>query len=249
MTVELPNVRKLFIPDPGYIVYDADLAGADAQVVAAEAKDVPLLAAFRAGLDIHDKNATDLFGSAYTTLPGDKDNGPKSRKRKEVKQGVHATNYGAHAKTLAGILGWSIREAETFQKNWFDLHPGILDWHKRVEADLRSTRVAANKFGYRIIYFDRIDSLLPQALAWIPQSTVAITAFKGALQLERCCPYVEILLQVHDSLVFQVPIEYNDRVADFRKALATPIPYDPPLIISWGLKRSTKSWGDCEKVA
>jgi DNA polymerase I-like protein with 3'-5' exonuclease and polymerase domains len=78
---------------------------------------------------------------------------------------------------------------------------------------------------------------------------VAITAFKGALQLERRCPYVEILIQVHDSVVFQVPFKYADRVDEFRAALSTPIPYDPPLTIAWGLARSEKSWGECEKLA
>lgn len=244
MTVELPNVRKLFIPDPGYVLFDADLAGADAQVVAAESSDTNLLKAFEEGLDVHAKNATDLWGTAFTSLP----EGPRYRKRQQCKQAVHATDYGAHPKTLAAILGWSIKDAEDFQYRWFKLHPGIREWHRRVEADLRRDRTASNRFGYRIIYFDRIDSLLPQALAWIPQSTVAICAFKGALALEKAHPYAEILIQVHDSVVFQVPFQYADQVTAFKEALTTPIPYDPPLVIQWGLAKSEKSWGECEKV-
>ena len=244
MTIELPNIRKLFIPDEGYMIFDADLAGADAQVVAAEAGDHDLLTAFKGGIDIHAKNATDLWKEAFTSLKG----AAWEKKRKEVKQGVHATNYGVGAKTLSTILGWSITEVEKFQRNWFQLHPGIRDWHRRVEADLRSSRIAANKFGYRIIYFDRVEALLPQALAWIPQSTVALVAFYGALQLEKAFPWVEILLQVHDSVVFQVPFKHADRIDDFRKNLSTPIPYDDPLTIAWSLSRSDKSWGDCTPV-
>lgn len=244
MTVALPNVRKLFIPDPGYVLFDADLAGADAQVVAAESQDHDLLKAFTEGLDVHSKNAADLWGSGFTSLA----DGPRKRKRQECKQAVHGTNYGAHPKTLSTILGWSVREAQVFQERWFDLHPGIRQWHKRVEADLRNTRTASNKFGYRIIYFDRIDTLLPQALAWIPQSTVALCAFAGALRLEKLCPEVEILIQVHDSVVFQVPKQYGGDVARYKEALTVPIPYSPPLTIQWGLARSEKSWGECEKV-
>jgi DNA polymerase-1 len=245
MTVALPNVRKLFIPDPGYMLFDADLAGADAQVVAAESSDTDLLKAFEEGLDVHVKNATDLWGSGFTSLV---DNA-RYQRRQQCKQAVHGTNYGAHPKTLSTILGWSVREAQTFQDRWFALHPGIKEWHRRVDSDLRDTRIARNRFGYRIIYFDRIEALLPQALAWIPQSTVALTAFRGALQLEQRCSEVEILLQVHDSVVFQVPFRFADSVGRFKEALTVPIPYDPPLTIQWGLARSEKSWGDCEKVS
>jgi DNA polymerase-1 len=244
MTVELPNIRKLFVPDPGYIIFDADLAGADAQVVAAEANDTALLQAFREGLDVHAKNAADLWGKAFTELP----DAPRKRRRQQCKQAVHGTNYGASPNTLSSILGWSRREAEDFQKSWFNLHPGILDWHKRVESDLRRDRTARNKLGYRIIYFDRIDSLLPEALAWIPQSTVALTCFRGALRLEETFPFIQILLQVHDSLVFQVPKDEAHRVKEFKEQLANPIPYDPPLTIGWGLAKSDVSWGDCKKV-
>lgn len=246
--VHLPNVRKIFIPDPGYIIFDADLAGADAQVVAWEAEDEDLKAAFRAGIDVHDKNAEDMWGSTYSRLPGNKKEGPKSVKRKQNKQAVHATNYGSAAKTLASILGWTIHEADQFQKRWFSLHPGIKsNFHGRVESALRTNRTIRNRFGYHRIFFDRIDACFTEALAWIPQSTVAITSFEGALQLETKCPYVEMLLQVHDSLVFQVPKEKVNHF-DLIEGLTVPIPYDDPLTIPWGLSSSEKSWGDCKAV-
>lgn len=244
MTVELPNIRKLFIPDPGKVLFDADLAGADAQVVAAEADDAPLLEAFAKGLDVHSKNATDLWGKTFTDLGGSK----RYARRQQCKQAVHATNYGAHARTVAATLGWSTHEAEDFQRRWFKLHPGILDWHNRVQSDLSRSRSASNRFGYRIIYFDRIDNLLPQALAWIPQSTVALTCFRGALQVEQVLPWVDFLLQVHDSLVFQVPLEKENETKAIRETLKNPIPYPKPLTIEWKLSKSHTSWGDCEEV-
>src|SRR5262245_23823062 len=240
----LPNIRKLFVPDTDYIMFDADLAGADAQVVAAEAEDTSLLRAFKEGLDVHAKNATDLWGSSFERLEGH----AKKARRAQCKSAVHGTNYGAAARTLASILGWSTHEAEDFQRRWFSLHPGIRAWHERVERDLRSTRTAHNRFGYRIIYFDRIDALLPQALAWIPQSTVALTCFRGALQLEQHFPSAQLLLQVHDSLVFQVPSTDSGRTKEIREALKNPIPYDPPLVIDWKLSKSNVSWGECEAV-
>ena len=247
MTVSLPNVRKLFVPDPGYVMFDADLSGADAQVVAAEANDNELRAAFAAGLDVHAKNATDLFGIRFSAL--EKGSVPWKKLRQQVKQGVHGTNYGASHNALSLILGWTTQEAISFQHRWFSLHPGIKDWQDRVLHSLRTSSSVRNQFGYRIPYFDRVDDLLPQALAWIPQSTVAINTFRGALSLEKACPYVEILLQVHDSIVFQVPARYAERTDEIRRALRNPVPYADPLIIDWKLSRSDVSWGDCSEVS
>src|SRR5215213_5100571 len=71
MSVDLPNIRKLFIPDPGYTIFDCDLSGADAQVVAWEAEDEDLKAAFKKGLKIHAKNAEDIFKEEFLSAPGD----------------------------------------------------------------------------------------------------------------------------------------------------------------------------------
>jgi DNA polymerase-1 len=248
-TTLMPNIRKMFVPDPGYTIFDVDLAGADAQVVAYEAEDEDLISAFAKGLDVHDKNARDLWGVEYSRLPGDKDHGPRSKRRKETKQAVHATNYGGSARTIAKVLGWTVREAESFQRRWFSLHTGIkTNFHGRIERDLSSSRMVTNRFGYRRVYFDRIDSVFPEALAWVPQSTVAEVSFRGGVTIAKACPWVEMLLQVHDSLVFQVRHEHENRLDEIRRHLATPIPYAKPLTIQWGLSRSRLSWGDCEAV-
>lgn len=242
--VVLPNIRKMFIPDPGYIIYDADLAGADAQVVAWEAEDEDLKAAFRAGLDVHSHNAEAIFGTRFTSLEGIK----RYQFRQKSKQGVHLTNYGGSSRAMAKVLGWTVRECDDFQKRWFSIRPGIKRWHLRVERELMETRRVTNKFGYHRIYFDRIDAVLPEALAWGPQSTVALTTYRGARRLETELPIVEMLSQVHDSLVFQVPEAAMVNDNRIRDSLAVPIPFDDPLVIQWGLAKSKVSWGDCEKI-
>lgn len=258
----LPNVRKLIIPDPGYTIFEADLAGADAQVVAWEADDDDLKAAFRAGLDVHHKNAEDMWGSEYINLPGSPSDGstPKGKKRKTVKNSLHLTNYGGSARTLASSQGWTIHEAEKFQRRWFSLHPGIArEFHGRVRSSLERSRTVTNRYGFRSVFFDRIDSCFTEALAWIPQSTVALVTYLGTLDgLEPAIPEAEVLLQVHDSIVFQIPTRLLESsgsvgrsysITDIRRALQVVTPYDDPLIIPWGLSMSEKSWGDCTEVA
>ncbi len=250
-TIELPNIRKFFIPDPGYIIADADLAGADAQVVAWEANDEDLKEAFRKGLKLHIKNARDIFPEK---VRGWSDEAIKATDRSggiyhNCKRAVHLSNYGGKPKTMAAVLNWTIRESDRFQTIWFDLHPGILDWHERVEDELQRTRSVSNKFGYRIVYFDRVETLLPEALAWIPQSTVAINCRLGALNVYENLPWVKLLLEVHDNLVFQYPRSKHASRDLIRQQLQITVPYDDPLTIQWGLKTSEKSWGDAQPTA
>lgn len=243
----LPNVRKFFVPDPGYICFDVDLAGADAQIVAWEAGDEPLKQAFRdyqagKGKKVHCVNALDMFGAQRAGADGKTE--PYYGR---AKAGVHLTNYGGKAKTLSSALHLSIPEAEWFQREWFRKHPAIAEWHERVQDGLNKTRSVTNPFGFVRTYFERMDNLLPQALAWGPQSAVAIIIDTAYNRITAQLPEVDILLQVHDSLVGQVRIAQWKTVKPIlRELLSVTVPYPDPLIIPTGLKTSTVSWGDCQ---
>jgi uracil-DNA glycosylase family 4 len=223
----LPNIRRIFVPDPGCTFFDMDLDRADLQVVVWEADDTELKAMLREGVDIHTENAKLLHCE-----------------RQMAKTWVHGTNYGGSPRTMAINCGLTVREAEAMQKRWFAAHPGIHSWQRRVEAHLHSKHCVENRYGYRRFYFDRVEALLPEALAWIPQSTVAITINRIWRNLYDNLPEVQVFLQVHDSLAGQFP-------RGFDKARIIPythiaIPYEDPLIIPVGIKTSDVSWGDCE---
>ena len=184
LSITLPNVRKLFISDPGFVMYEANLKGADAQVVAWEAEDENLKTAFREGVDIHVKNARRTCGAlrlplSLPTLM------PAPQRGEECKHTVHGINYGCSPQTTAIQRGWLVREAERFHTRWLSLHPGIALWHNHIKAQLAKDKTIKNAFGFRRVFFDRLDGCFTKALAWIPQSTVALNTYHGALQLER----------------------------------------------------------------
>lgn len=257
--VKLPNIRSMFIPDPGYLICDADLAGADAQVVAWEAEDEDLKNAFRSGIKIHKKNGADMWGSKFTSLS--EDDPAWKRMYNEIKQGVHLTNYGGKASTLARTMGITRAEASAFQSRWFSIHPNILKWHARVLREITTTQRITNRFGYSFPLYNRPDDAFTQALALVPQSTVALTTFYGARNVDRVfnpnswenginhpSDIVQWLLQVHDNLLWQMRRELRTRLKEIANLLRVPIPYDDPLTISWGIAVSEKSWGDMEAV-
>ena len=191
-TITLPNIRKMFIPDPGYTMIDADLAKADAQVVAWEAGDEKLKQVFREGLDLHEENAIDIFKCKRKDVRIGGQNSP----RQKAKVGVHAVDYRVKPKTLAAELNITVREAEEFIKRWFGAHPEILEWQENTWLTLLETRTTTNAFGFKRYWFEKLnkDLLLPDALAWNPQSTVAIVTNKGLINLYNNCPTVELFI-------------------------------------------------------
>jgi DNA polymerase-1 len=243
-TIELPNVKRIFLPDPGWFLCDSDLAQADAQVVAWDANDKPLMDFFKAAkddpeLDLHGANAADIFGGPPTK---------KNKHRKKAKAGVHAVNYDVRARTLATTLGCTIKEAQAFIDAWFTKHPAIYDWQRRIDTDLQTKRIITNRFGNRKVFFGRVKRALPEALAWIPQSTVALVVNRAWKAIEDLNdPDIQVLLQVHDSLVYQVRKgTFRRKLPLLEEAFKVEVPYDDPLIIPAGLDYSDKSWGDCE---
>jgi DNA polymerase I-like protein with 3'-5' exonuclease and polymerase domains len=149
---------------------------------------------------------------------------------------------------MAIAAACTVHQAELLQSRWFAAHPGIKEWHRRTERQLQTSRMVVNKFGYRRVYFDRIEGLLPEALAWVPQSTVAIYINKIWDAVVTQLKEVQVLMQVHDSLVWQAPTATYESIRLQFKSIASTIsiPYDDPLIIPVGFKSSIHSWGDCK---
>lgn len=238
---KLPNLRRCIVPPHGHTIFDCDLERADLQVVVWEADDTDLKSKLRAGVDIHLENARDIFGVRE----------PTKFQREMGKKFVHLTNYGGGARTCAIEVGMTVHEADMGQRRWFAVHPGIKRWHARTKEQLESTRTITNAFGYRIIFMDRIDdAMLRDALAWKPQSTIAIVASLVHMNIDTTCVALgtQMLLQMYDSVMGSYPTHKEALILPhLHAATRVVIPYDDPLIIPMGIKTSTVSWGDCKK--
>lgn len=241
----LPNLRDLIIPDTTKCLIDMDLARADIQVVAWEANALRLKALLKEekldpSKNLHRTNAQDLFGKsdAKHYLLG--------------KKIVHAADYLITPRSCAQQTGLLVVEAERFIKRWFFLNPEIPEWHARISREISNTRMIRNKFGYRRFFFGRLDTCLPEAVAWCPSSTVAIAINMALCNIEENLgslppnhPHrIDLLLQVHDSLTMQGnPEHLNETIPRIRELSEILIPYDDPLTIPVGFKVSGESWG------
>jgi len=236
----LPNVRKLFIPDPGYEIADMDLASADLRIVTWEADEPEMKAMFAAGLDPYTEIAKEFYDDPSITK--------QDTRRQIFKSFAHGTNYLGTARGLATRLGLGVREAERTQEWYFNRFKRIKVWQDNLRVSVTRTHSVKNAFGYRRFYFDRIDgTIFNQAAAWIPQSTVGLLINKIWDRVVEAEPEILVLLQVHDSLVLQYPIGRAEYFRERIKELSVyEIPYEDPLVIPTGFKYSTKSWGHCE---
>ncbi len=273
--IETPPIRRLFVPKDGYILFEGDLKRADPQIVAKESGEESLLQVFRDGLDVY----TDMGKWLYEV--------PKitNEQRQWNKNAINGINYSAQAKTMAATLHTTEEKAKAYIERWrgpSGLYPGIGSWHRRIDTQLRKTHTVRNVYGYRRFYTDRLENLLPKALAWICSSAVSVTIDRGMKHIfgpnvygdrvakeDRVDPWsgreyitlpkVELLMQIHDSIIGQFPAEMVDEIMPkIVERMEVEIPYADtpvpgygkvrynPLIIPVSLKVGVRgeSWGD-----
>lgn len=243
--LKLPNIRKIFIPDPGFECFDTDLSKADLRIVAWESDEQEMKAMLAEGRDPYVETAREFYKDpTITKLLSNGEDHPKYRVFKSFSHGSH---YLGSARGLAGRLGLTIHESERTQKWYFGKYPKILAWQEDLKEQVRKRHYVENKFGFRRFYFDRIsDDTFRKAAAWIPQSTIGVLTNKIWTKFYNNLPEVWVLMQGHDSLFGQYPIHLREQALKrIKEEAKVIIPYDDPLTIPVGIKTSLVSWGDC----
>lgn len=160
------------------------------------------------------------------------------------------TNYGMGTDKLAVTAGISFDLAKQLQEFYFRLNPEVKLWQERIARDVAVKGYITNIFGRRGWFLNKNDvTLMNKAYAFIPQSSIADVVNRGLVNITTAYPEIDVLMQVHDSIVTQYPIEKADiyRPA-IKQAMEIDIPYKNVLIIPADFKVSTVSYGDTEKV-
>lgn len=240
----LPNIRCMFVPDPGFTIFDLDLESADLRTVAWESNCTFLKDCFKAGLKPYLEMGKEFY------------NNPNFSKKDEpfytqFKSLCHGTNYLGKADNIAGRIGLAVNDCVRVQNWYLKKCPEVGEWHNKITRQMRTTGTVHNAFGYRRKFFDRIEgTIFNEAVAWIGQSTTSIIINTGLEAIdaweESHHEGLQLLMQVHDSLVGQFPTERTDYFLDIIRRLCTiTVPYPDPMLMPVGIKTSTISWGDC----
>jgi len=259
----IPDImRKYIIADEGYLMYSIDLAQAENRIVAYIAPEPTMIDAFETGKDVHCLTASLMSGIDPAEIKRqDKEGiccqlgGGTKTWRFWGKKSNHGLNYDEGYKEFALINEIMEKEAKFICDSYHRIYPGVHDYHAWVRDHLSKGRTIIDPFGKRRIFLDRWGhDLFKEAYSHIPQSTVAhIINKRGILSIwynQDTFRYVEILNQVHDSIVFQIPLKaglaYHARVLFLlKRALEVPVPWHDrdfviPADISVGYDLSSK---------
>lgn len=245
-----PEIREMYVSDEGKIFIIRDYKQAEAQVVAYLAEEEDLIAFFNDPTrDVHKENAARIFNKRIELVT--------KEERYLAKKVIHASNYGMGPARLvqvvnqeAAITGIRInyQQAKQLMDLYFMLYPKIKEvFWREVEEDIRRTRTLVSPFGRKREFFGRVDEkLLNQAYAYKPQSAVGDLACKAFVRCYHELPKeVDTLVNVHDSILVQAPVEMVDEVvAKMEELMAIPIPIKGrSLVIPTDCKVGF-NWGD-----
>ncbi len=239
------QVRSGFVAAPGHVLLSVDYSQIELRLVAHMSGDEAMLAAFRAGQDIHAATAAAVFGVPLESV--------SKNQRRQAKAINFGLIYGMSAFGLTRTTDLTLGEAENFVKAYFERFPGV----KRY---LDGIRVQAARQGYvetllgRRRYFPNLSQPSSvnqrnreerEAINAPIQGTAADLMKLAMIQLpaalEKAGLTARLLLQVHDELVLECPraaLEETARTVQrvMEEAYALSIPLETEA--RWG-----EDWG------
>lgn len=247
------QVRRAFVARPGWVLLGADYSQVELRVLAHISGDPGLLSAFQRGEDIHATTAAAIFDVGLEQVTPEQ--------RRFAKQINFGLIYGMSTYRLARDTGLSQAEAENFVSQYFGRFP-------QVRAYLENTVAKAKNQGYvetllgRRRYFPVLQSTTRgqeqarrraerEAVNTPIQGSAADIIKRASLLLCRALEErglcAQMIIQVHDELVLEVPQEELDTVAPLvREVMESAYPLRAPLKVDL---KVGPNWGEMGLLA
>jgi len=243
------DLLRFFLFDEGYIGYSLDLSQIENRIVAYVGGVISQIEAFEQGIDLHCLTASVISGKPYdkisredgSSILGD----GRQSERFWGKKGNHATNYEVGYKTFALVNELPETEAKEILERIHRGYPQIRGgFHILIQNMLKHNRTVTNLFGRNRLFLGPIIPSHPfvpagvcadtyrKAYAQLPQSTCADKINEQGLEYiyynQHLFKSIELLAQVHDSVVFQIPLsvpwkEHARMISLIKDSLETPL--------------------------
>ena len=241
------EIRKMFVPRPGWVLVDADYSQIELRVLAHIADDRAMQEAFRSGEDFHRLTASRVFH-----VPPEDVTPLMRRQAKAVNFGIV---YGISEFSLAQDIGVSRREAKEYIERYLTQYPGVRDYMKNIVETARTQGYVSTLFGRRRMIPEirstnfNIRSGAERIALNTPVQGTAADIMKLAMvrvfrALETNGLRARLLLQVHDELIVECPPEEAGRV---RAIVADEMEHAATLAVPLVAEaKSGESWYDAK---
>ncbi|MBI2410576.1 MAG: DNA polymerase I [Candidatus Kerfeldbacteria bacterium] len=210
------EIRKAFIPEHGNALLSLDYSQIELRIVAHLAQDRVMMNAFKNQEDIHARTAAELNDVSLEQVT------------KDMRRAAKAINFGIlYGMGVQGIMrdsGISREEARAFLDKYFTIHTGIRDYIEQIKTQTHKDGYAETLFGRRR-YLPDIRSSNRMLAARAERAAVnmptqgtaadimklAMIAVHKAIQAGKI--HANMILQVHDELVFEVETKHVETEA------------------------------------
>ncbi|WP_122033490.1 DNA polymerase I [Aliivibrio sp. EL58] len=229
------RIRQAFVAPHGWKILAVDYSQIELRIMAHLSQDKALLEAFSAGKDIHSATAAEVKGVSIEEVTSE-----DRRRAKAINFGLI---YGMSAFGLAKQIGISRGEAQDYMNVYFERYPGVMQY-------MEETRLLATEQGYvetlygRRLHLPEINArnamrrkAAERAAINAPMQGTAADIIKKAMILvdnwieAEGNGQVNLLMQVHDELVFEVKEDALEDVTKQVTALMeSAVELDVPLI-------------------
>jgi len=210
------EIRKMFVPEPGNVLVDADYSQIELRLLAHISGDEGMRAAFLSGGDFHAQTASKVFGVAREDVTHE-----MRRRAKAVNFGIV---YGISAFSLSQDIGVSQKEAKAYMDAYFATFPGVRSYmdhvvekaradgyvetlyHRRRDLpELTSSNFNLRSFGERVA--------LNMPIQGTAADIMKLAMIAVWMRLKSELPLAKLVLQVHDELIVECPAEDAQRAA------------------------------------
>ena len=241
------ELRKVFIPRSGNVFIDADYSQIELRLLAHFSGCKELIQAYNEGKDIHSITASQVFGVAPEDVT------PKMRR--EAKAVNFGIIYGISEYGLARNLGIPFSTAKEYLERYFATYSAVKDYmnanvefarehgyvstltgRRRFIPELKSANVNIRQFG------ERAAMNMPLQGSSADIIKIAMINVERRLQSEGL--HAKLILQVHDELVLDCPLEEKDRAAELlQHEMENAVKLEVPLTVE---VHSGNNWYDAK---
>lgn len=243
------DLLRFFLFDEGYMGYSIDLSQIENRIVAYVGGITTMIEAFETGKDLHRLTASMILQKPYDEISGEDGSSPigdgRQSERFWGKKGNHSINYDTGYKKFALVNEMTEKEAKHILQRIKNGYPQIEHGYQAlIISMLKKDRTVTNLFGRNRLFLGPIIPNPPstplsackatyrEGFAQLPQSTTADKINAHGVNYiyynqEDFYP-VELLTQIHDSIVFQIPLsfpwkQHADIILKIKKSLEQPL--------------------------